>query len=431
MAQSSTPPLTRLTVCGYKSLADEATIELAGLTILAGANSSGKSSMMQPLLLLKQTLEASYDPGPLLLSGPNVRFTSFEQALSRYSAGQCSEELRVSLGLPEETGVTLAFRYVSGQGVVIARAVYADSDGRTELREDLPPQDIRVGGRVRAQVGKLLKDARLSVTRDRCFLDVLMKLDSLDLPTPNAPRVWAEMCIRSLIHLPGLRGNPERTYPVTAVGAAFPGTFEHYTASVISQWQAQGRDELDGLGEDLRRLGLTWKVRANPVNDTQVELEVGRLPRAARGGARDLVSVADVGFGVSQVLPVLVALRAAGKGQVVYLEQPEIHLHPRAQTDLARVMADAVARGVRVVIETHSSLLLLGVQALVGEGVLPANEVKLHWFSRNDRGVTRVDSADLDAAGAYGAWPEDFGDVELRLQDRYLSGAEARLRARS
>src|SRR5947209_11895070 len=72
-----------ITVRGFKSLYNESRLEIRPLTILAGANSSGKSSLLQPLLLLKQTLEASYDPGPLLLNGPNVKFTSSEQMLSR------------------------------------------------------------------------------------------------------------------------------------------------------------------------------------------------------------------------------------------------------------------------------------------------------------------------------------------------------------
>src|SRR5438128_7178785 len=70
-----------ITVSGYKSIRDEQSIEIKPLTILAGANSSGKSSMIQPLLLLKQTLEATYDPGPLLLNGPNVNFTLVDQML--------------------------------------------------------------------------------------------------------------------------------------------------------------------------------------------------------------------------------------------------------------------------------------------------------------------------------------------------------------
>src|SRR6267142_499309 len=75
--------ITEIQVAGFKSISDEQSIEIRPLTILAGANSSGKSSMMQPVLLLKQTLEAPYDPGALLLDGPNVKFTSVEQMLTK------------------------------------------------------------------------------------------------------------------------------------------------------------------------------------------------------------------------------------------------------------------------------------------------------------------------------------------------------------
>lgn len=75
-----------MTVWGFKSIAEPQSIALRPLTLLAGANSSGKSSMMQALLLLKQTLEVSYDPGALLLNGPNVRFTSADQIFFRSHA---------------------------------------------------------------------------------------------------------------------------------------------------------------------------------------------------------------------------------------------------------------------------------------------------------------------------------------------------------
>src|SRR5271155_132525 len=75
--------ITRIAVEGFKSISKKQSIDIAPLTILAGANSSGKSSIMQPLLMLKQTLEATYDPGPLKIDGPNVRFTSTDEFLSK------------------------------------------------------------------------------------------------------------------------------------------------------------------------------------------------------------------------------------------------------------------------------------------------------------------------------------------------------------
>src|SRR5438132_7037139 len=91
--------ITEIQVAGFKSISDEQSIEIRPLTILAGANSSGKSSMMQPLLLLKQTLEASYDAGPLLLNGPNVKFTSADQLLSRLGKRHSSDMIQLGMRL--------------------------------------------------------------------------------------------------------------------------------------------------------------------------------------------------------------------------------------------------------------------------------------------------------------------------------------------
>lgn len=163
-------------------------------------------------------------------------------------------------------------------------------------------------------------------------------------------------------------------------------------------------------------------VKAHRVDATRIELLVGLLPTSP--DEKDLVNITDVGSGVSQVLPILVALLIAEEGQLVYLEEPEAHLHPRAQTALAEVIADAAKRGVRVVLETHSSLLLLGVQTLVAEGKLAPELVKLHWFERDpESGITKITSADLDERGAFGEWPEDFADVELKADRRYLDAA--------
>src|SRR5215813_11045814 len=99
--------ITKITVSGFKSLRDESSIEVRPLTVLAGANSSGKSSIMQPLLILKQTLEAPYDPGPLLLNGPHIEFTRAEQFLS--SGGE-HKDFSVGFGLEGGRWLASIFR---------------------------------------------------------------------------------------------------------------------------------------------------------------------------------------------------------------------------------------------------------------------------------------------------------------------------------
>jgi predicted ATPase len=85
------------------------------------------------------------------------------------------------------------------------------------------------------------------------------------------------------------------------------------------------------------------------------------------------------------------------------------------------VLADAAKRGVRVIAETHSSLLIRGAQTLVAKGELHPKLVKLHWFSRDEEtGESKITSADLDENGAFGDWPSDFAEVELRSEGDYL-----------
>lgn len=423
------PTLGAISVAGYKSLVNKQRIEIRPLTILAGANSGGKSSIMQPVLLLKQTIDAPYDPGSLLLGGPNVRLTSAAQVLSKKSGSSAVKEFTVEFEIGNKK-VELCFRHVPKKGLeIFSNTISVERIGTViSMNDNSDALAKSLANHISRWPAELTKVGILEVVRDRSFLNVEMLVEDrrIKLPILNPGEGLVEI-IAKLIHVPGLRGNPERDYRTSAVGDSFPGTFEVYVASVIKHWQSSKDDKLSQLGTDLENLGLTWKVKAEQRDETQVELKVGRLPHSLQGGAQDLVSIADVGFGVSQTLPVLVALLAAKPGQLVYIEQPEIHLHPRAQRAFAKILAEAARRGVIVIVETHSALLLQGVQTLVAKDELAPELVKLHWFQRDSEGVTAVTSADLDNTGAFGDWPEDFDDVELTSDNEYLSAAEAKL----
>jgi predicted ATPase len=424
--------LSEISIEGFKSIRAERKLALSALNIVAGANSSGKSSFMQPLLLLKQTLEAAYDPGPLLLDGPNVKFTELTQIFSKASA---EKQLVIGLARMDGTALRLSFDLDSKGQLRVKESVLTDEKGvvqrftenTTQEELDAYLEDLRD----QFQWSKILwKKEIFGVVRQRVFLRVAAVLtNEHNLPIPGLWDDFGDSIGRNIIHVPGLRGNPLRSYPKTAVGNSYPGTLDSYIASIIADWQEKGDKRLSQLGSQLQQLGLTWKVTAKKLDDTRVELQVGRLPTAVRGGANDLVSIADVGFGVSQVLPVLVALLVARQGQLVYIEQPETHLHPRAQRALAQIFADAASRQATVVVETHSLLFVRAVQTLVAKKSLDKALVKLHWVTRDSKGDTTVDTADLDDAGAYGAWPQDFEATELEAEQDYLSAAEAVLLA--
>ena len=136
-------PLTTLSVGGFKSILDEQTMEVRPLTLLAGANSSGKSSMLQPLLLLKQTLEAQYDPGPLLLNGPNAKFTSVSQFWPLHSSAGKPGQFVVTIGASGNTRIGLAFRWDKKQKrLEIEYTHYCFGDSGFKLSEGTPISEV-------------------------------------------------------------------------------------------------------------------------------------------------------------------------------------------------------------------------------------------------------------------------------------------------
>lgn len=435
--------LARISVAGFKSINEMQTLELAPVTVLAGANSAGKSSMLQPLLLLKQTLEAPFDPGTLRLSGQNVKFTTADQMLFHCAGEDCQREFVIELETSRGDWIRLVYSCPIKQDVVLSEMLYREGTDDLAKRvypgmssEEIVPLLPPPFAQIAADIAKKRKvQLHWSVERERFFLGFTLKDEKNSLALVFGPGGVATPVsgflkhVAGVLHLPGLRGNPQRDYPTTAVEFDYPGTFEAYVASVINHWQKNGDPRVKEIGEDLRMLGLTWKVEARRIDDTMVELRVGRLPTARRGGAKDMVSIADVGFGVSQTLPVLVALRVAEPGRLVYLEQPEIHLHPNAQAALAHIIANAANRGVIVVLETHSAILLRSIQTLVALGKLEPKQVNLNWFKRDDStGATRIQRAVPDENGAYGDWPEDFDDVAIRVESDYLDAIEQRSR---
>lgn len=421
--------LAAISIQGFKSISERRTMPLAALNVVAGANSSGKSSFIQPLLLLKQTLEASYDPGPLLINGPNVQFTELDQFFSRGLGSVANHlvigvkfsdehEFEIHLGRDLQGNLELLKNLVrNGEGEFAVTPHSNTAQMKAWLRNDLSDQ-----------FNKHFGHEKMLPLRDRAFVEIGVKREGLE-PLRIGGELSEVMKTQRLgfniLHVPGLRGQPDRRYQNSAVGAVFPGRMDSYVASIIAEWQDKKDERLTKLGDYLKQLGLTWKVQSKKVDATSVELKVGRLPVAQKGGASDLVSIADVGFGVSQVLPVLVALLVGREGQLVYIEQPEIHLHPKAQRALAHVFADAIQRGSQVVVETHSALFLREIQTLVAKGLVDKSLVKLHWVTRNNKGDTDLQTCDLDDAGAYGDWPQDFDETESQAATDYYEAAEA------
>jgi hypothetical protein len=230
--------ITKLAVEGFKSIAKRQEIEIAPLTILAGANSSGKSSIMQPLLMLKQTLEATYDPGPLKIDGPNVKFTSADEFLSKTEENG-KRRLRVEISAGD-----FAFEFTFA-GLEVTEQTYRFRGSSLTLRPQMSCREVQEAANGFGPTRPFAIE-KLSVTQDRFLLGI-----KISEPPYPVSVVSPGPAILAVIHVPALRGSPTRAYSAAGSGPNFPGLFHDYVASTILAWQKDNSCRNDDLTVDL------------------------------------------------------------------------------------------------------------------------------------------------------------------------------------
>jgi len=153
-------------------------------------------------------------------------------------------------------------------------------------------------------------------------------------------------------------------------------------------------------------------LRVSPVEGASaVSLRLRTDPRA------DFQRPQNVGFGLTQLFPILVAVLAARPGDILLVENPEVHLHPQAQQRIGSLLASVAANGIQVVVETHSDHVLNGVRLAVKQRAIEADRVAMHFFAPTLTGGEFVPlSPKIDVDGKLDAWPEGFFDqLDLAL----------------
>lgn len=417
---------TQLRLTNFKAWRATGPIALKPVTMLLGTNSSGKSTLIQSLLLLKQTVQSPDRTVHLNLGGDEVNdlfnFGGFEDVLyqsaesprqfsigfdflrqgdARINSGKfdCSYG-QTSSGSVAIQGLSLRtldrrFRAIRREKGAFSIVVDDEALPRFKGRNYAPERSIAFSAEAIAGLdkeGTIVEDLSLAIRRE----------------------------LESISYLGPLRRKPERDYPWNKtkpgdVGNDGRGAIDALLASALLKGEDHYR-VVDGVSSWLKRMKVAEKLEVR---------QQGRSNRYELIVHRDGVAcnLRDVGIGVSQVLPVLVVAYFSPPGSTIVLEEPEIHLHPLAQSVLAELFVKvSKQRKVQFIVETHSEHLFRRMQTLIAKQETALNDAALYFVERDRKGA-KLRELELDEYGRVHNWPEGFfGDAlgETREQARLM-----------
>lgn len=422
---------------------------MAPITLFFGANSSGKSSIGHFLMMLKQTVESPDRKAVFYPGGRNspVQLGSFkEMVFHRDPKNKIAFEYQWTL--PEEFKIKdpLRDQIFSGKKLSFSAETGLVGDDQQaptliQLKYELLDKTDPILSIAMEHKSQAMFEYKVEAT------NYMLKRRQGRAWSPGAPvrfygfpdevvayhqnadfvqelNLRHEKLFGSLCYLGPLRTRAERLYSWTGIAPESVGYAGENTVGAIlaarnrkiNLGRKQRTRPFEGIiALKLKEMGLIEEFRVNPISKQRREYEV----KIRTKGSPDGVDLPDVGFGISQVLPVLVQCFYAPAGSIIIMEQPEIHLHPSAQSALADVMIDAINarengkdRNVQLIIETHSEHFLRRLQRRIAEDVLPQERVSA-YFANITKMPAILEPLQIDELGNIRNWPENFFGDEM------------------
>lgn len=342
----------------------EAEIPLGPLTLLSGVNGSGKSTVLQSLGALKQSFDAECLSlkGGLLLNGDYVDLGVGKDVLCEYS-----EEQQISIG------------FETDRSAYIWIFAYKENDDLLQIVSDVPspfevPQWLSGGF-------QFLRADRIApaVVYPKSFNQTIRKR-SLGVRGQYAPYFLT-------VH---------QDEPISS-GRARNDAVSSRLIDQVNAW----------LGE----ISPGVSVSASEIGGADLAQLLYRYGGSAGLGSSNDYRPTNVGFGLTYVLPIVIACLSARENDLLLLENPEAHLHPRGQSAMGDLIARTANDGVQVIVESHSDHLLNGIRLAVRNKRIEPAHVQIHFFQRGKSGVgAQFSSPVIDGNGRLSNWPDGFFD---------------------
>lgn len=350
----------------------EQSLQFKSLTLLSGLNSTGKSSVLQSLLLLRQSYQQDLLPEKgLALNGDLVCIGTAKDALFEDAE---EDAIGFTITWNNELQGKWHFNYNEVADVL-----------------DLTSSEVTS-----------------EIYQSNLFNDNFHYLQAERI----GPRAYLEMSdFQVQIHKQiGTRGEYTAHFLALYKSDSIPNSVLSHPSEQSSKLGFQVQAWMGEVSP-----GTQITINNNPQLDLinlQYSYDLSNQRRAT-----------NVGFGISYVLPILVAILSSKPGTLILIENPEAHLHPKGQAKMGELLALAASCGVQIVIETHSDHVLNGIRLAVHDGKLKPQDVQLHFFQKDQQGQIEVISPKMDRNGRIDKWPDDFFDTWDKILEVLLEPA--------
>lgn len=445
----------RISLKNYRCFREQQSARLAPLTLLVGENSTGKTSFMA---MIRTLWEMAIRGGAPDFKSPPYDLGSFDEiAHHRGGRGSRADTFTAAIDVSTRNEKKLDHKGNSGflsYEVTFAKEGSVPTPERVRLsREDLwveyAHSKIRFGTDrgsweiagddansfmenmefypffYMAHVIRLaysseeLKFVSVSGSNDPIHsdiakvLEIMVPISNTQVRRPRTPYASAPV-----------RSKPRRVYEPALIT---PDTEGDYIPMYLSSLYFEGKQKWDfvkaRLEEFGRSAGLFDEISVRPLGKKQTEpfqLQLRKFGTGLKGPHRNLI---DVGYGVSQVLPVITELLHDDVAPLVLLQQPEVHLHPSAQAELGSLFCKIAGSDRQLIVETHSDNLLDRVRMDVRDrvGNLKPEDVSVLFFERNGLDV-KIHSLEIDAEGNILNSPQGYRKFFMEETSRSLIG---------
>lgn len=440
--------LRRIKVKNFKCFSDKQDLELGRLTLLTGANSTGKSSLMYSVL---GALQSPRFPFAYSANGRFVNMGNFSEIVFGHDKDR---EMEIGFSLTEK-GFNIDIdtlwnndevndqpqlcKYEAHSSLFDITIVPKPGDDASEYLLTLdyrPPRGINLPERSRELVlanlykiaeeyksihngedvsdklragledRTIVKDVPLKIGVDRmsCYDDVQALVAYSQVSEIIRQRIKDYKSQMNFISSYRLKG--ERIYleedlehgKIEASGKGFVNQLLH--------WRESNRENYEALVSAMRSMGLLYDIEPERIGGGQFRVGVSVHKESP------LASLSDVGFGISQLLPVVVGDIELGEGSTLFAAQPEIHLHPNAQANYADYMISQLTHGKNYVVETHSEYLLNRIRLAIVKGALNEEDVRIYYLSQ-EKDSTKVYPVQFTKSGQITGAPKDFFETYM------------------